>query len=172
MNDTLWWDNLEGDSLACRPGHANERRFAVACMVSTVLTPAIVMVFGIFLLQKGLVSKAKLRRAAAMNDAAPTMNTAMHSGGNSHNRKRGSRMERRKSSHGTTLTLVVSVILIGVSANFLLTGHGTKYGTDTWQGKIGDACCKSSTSCLCVLPSSSGLPGVTTSSPSTCCRST
>jgi hypothetical protein len=49
-SNILWWDDLDGDTLACRPGIGNDEGFGLACLIVCRIMPAVIMPAGIILL--------------------------------------------------------------------------------------------------------------------------
>jgi hypothetical protein len=50
MNDSVWWDGIDGDNLACRPGNEDEVGIRLPCLVFTRILPSILMAHGLALI--------------------------------------------------------------------------------------------------------------------------
>jgi hypothetical protein len=139
MNDTLWWDDLDGDSLVCRPGYESAQQFEIACFVVTRLAPSIMVVCGVLLIHLACISIIAEKKTKVRPIPSGVSRRLLYAVNPS--RKRNCfKMELRLSKHGSSLALVLSAITLSISGTFLLNGHGTIYASNTIQGVIGDAC--------------------------------
>lgn len=137
MNDSLWWDGLDGDNLACRPGRDSEEGFDFMCLFGTRILPTIMLVFGICILHVGWqqfrlargVRAGTNRSDSRTRNARPSMassrQTKQKKSGNSYNH--------------AILSVVIAADIFSGNTGAILSGNGTIYASDTLPGRIGDA---------------------------------
>lgn len=136
MNDTLWWDGIDGEHLVCRPGNETAEGFANACLIVTRIAPSVLLFSGIsFFFMAWRQLKLKLTgkiRPGKRNTISITTS------------ERNSRKKKGKDlnngSHGATLALVLGIVCLFTGLTFTINGHGTIFASDTLSGRIGDAC--------------------------------
>jgi hypothetical protein len=129
-NDTLWWDGLEGDTLACRPGH--EGSLELACMVITRIVPGINFISGFAFVAVALVKVKRGSRVHSSDRRASTNYGLQHT--------KYARL--RTASYGAVMSWMVGLLAISKSAAWWLSGHGTIHPSNTIPGIAGDAFCK------------------------------
>ena len=130
MNDTLWWDGIDGDNLACRPGNESYD----LCLLVTRIMPSITAFLGICFVTMAWILLKLTRKIQADTDhscaaSAPTA------------RKRKGK-HSSNGNHGAIFALVIGVAYSFTGWAFIFNGHGTIVASDTIPGRIGDACCK------------------------------
>jgi hypothetical protein len=137
MNDSVWFDHLDGDSLACKPGH-EEVGYEIICRF---IHPAIG--YAHILCSLGYLRLLLLERRKT-NTIVPT---TQYGKDVQHTRKSPqnatSKTEKRAYlSYSQRMYLVLWIHQFQGGLLWLIHGMGTKYGGNHISGQIGDFVCK------------------------------
>jgi hypothetical protein len=147
MNDTTWWDGMDGDNLVCRPGNNNDEEFAVACLIVTRITPVLMACAWLCFIYAACLQVQLQRNASAIMPRR-------QAGLNSFTRRRSSLSlpddepplfippKAQLSSHRNDRALrklVVGFSVVLGHTTMLINGQGTIYASSTVPGMVGDA---------------------------------
>jgi hypothetical protein len=124
MNETTWWDGVDGDNLACSPDNGDPA-LAITCLFMTRILAVILIGPGLGAMYVGTLH---LRMATRVAPGIKLTNA------NGVSKKRALARSRR----GAILCFMFGAVSLTTSLSFMVHGHGTMYSSRTLVGKIGD----------------------------------
>jgi hypothetical protein len=151
MNNTVWWDGIDGNNLACSGEHQSDRRLTQLCFVVFRALPVFNFGPGLFAIYLGWLRRTPRHAKIAIQPipqlpnlgdalaAQPKFQAEQAEGTDLSNT---AKKTRREGNGRLPIEMVVGVSWLLGNLSFLVSGHGTMAASNTLQGMIGDALCK------------------------------